>query len=167
MPHRRDLGEQALDQQAETELGRMLLRGELESRSGPPGSILALAGETYARLWRGYVATLGAPRAPTSGQGRVPACNGCPTPEERKFCLCGLRKRIFIDAFNALYDGAGTMAAHMVSSVAVHDRPSMFNNLVVLRLGLITLADHFGLTNRRRSCGNAQSASLLLKSVEP
>ena len=56
MPHRRALGEKAVDQLAESELGRLALRGELEQ-------VLATAGADYARHWRGYIASLCAPRA--------------------------------------------------------------------------------------------------------
>ena len=55
MPHRRALGEKAVDPAAESELGRMRLRGEVSEPE-------ATAGEVYARMWRGYVATLNAPR---------------------------------------------------------------------------------------------------------
>ena len=56
MPHRRALGEKAVDQLAESELGRLALRGELEP-------VLATAGADYARHWRRYIASLCAPRA--------------------------------------------------------------------------------------------------------
>src|SRR5262249_38903311 len=56
MPHRRALGEKAVHQLAESELGRLALRGELEP-------VLATAGADYARHWRGYIASLCAPRA--------------------------------------------------------------------------------------------------------
>ena len=45
MPHRHALGEKAVDQLAESELGRLALRGELEP-------VLATAGADYARHWR-------------------------------------------------------------------------------------------------------------------
>src|SRR5262249_61639368 len=51
MPHRRALGEKAVDQLAESELGRLALRGELEP-------VLATAGADYARHWRGGIARL-------------------------------------------------------------------------------------------------------------
>ena len=60
LPHRRALGEKAVDQLAESELGRLALRGELEP-------VLATARADYARHWRGYIARLCAPRAPCSG----------------------------------------------------------------------------------------------------
>jgi len=46
MPHRHALGEKAVDQLTESELGRLALRGELEP-------VLATAGADYARHWRG------------------------------------------------------------------------------------------------------------------
>ena len=45
-----------VDQLAESELGRLALRGELEP-------VLATARADYARHWRGYIASLCAPRA--------------------------------------------------------------------------------------------------------
>jgi hypothetical protein len=56
MPHRRASEEKAVDQLAESELGRLALRGELEP-------VLATAGADYAQHWRGYIASLCAPRA--------------------------------------------------------------------------------------------------------
>src|SRR5262249_29006776 len=56
MPHRRALGERAVDQLGGSELGRRALGGELEP-------VLATAGADYARHWRGYIASLCAPRA--------------------------------------------------------------------------------------------------------
>ena len=50
MPHRHALGEKAVDQLTESELGRLALRGELEP-------VLATAGAEYARHWRGYIAS--------------------------------------------------------------------------------------------------------------
>ena len=62
LPHRRALGEKAVDQLAESELGRLALRGELEP-------VLATAGADYARHWRRYIASLCAPRALVAGRG--------------------------------------------------------------------------------------------------
>jgi hypothetical protein len=75
-PHRRGLGERAVDQLAESELGRLVLLGRLSGE-------LALAGEYYAAAWRGYVATLDAPRRPYGGYGRVFDCYGCPGDHPR------------------------------------------------------------------------------------
>ena len=62
MPHRRALGEKAVDQLAESELGRLAPRGELEP-------VLATAGADYARHWRGYIASLRTPRALVARRG--------------------------------------------------------------------------------------------------
>ena len=61
MPHRRALGEKAVDQLAESELGRLALHGELEP-------MLATAGADYARHWRGYIASLCAPAPRAAGR---------------------------------------------------------------------------------------------------
>src|SRR5262245_65830261 len=79
MPHRRGLGEASTSQLAETELGRMCLRGEIEREQ-------YLAGETFAGQWRAYMSTLGGPQSPKNGHGRGFACDGCPVPESRKYC---------------------------------------------------------------------------------
>lgn len=143
MPHRRAFGDHALDQDAESELGRMVLRSQLERP-------LALAGESYASLWRGYVATLDAPRNGYRGQGRVLACYGCPSPDEQKFCLCDLRKRIYLEAYGVLISTGGG-AELLVRSVAIDDRPCPAPALPNLIGGLSALAYHFGLTKRNNS----------------
>src|SRR5262245_50685836 len=81
MPHRRGLGEQATSQLAETELGRMCLRGEISREQ-------YLAGETFAGQYQALLATLDAPRSLRNGQGRSFACDGCPAPESRRHCKC-------------------------------------------------------------------------------
>lgn len=141
MPHRRALGEHSLDQGAESELGRMVLRGEIEKP-------LALAGETYARLWLGYVATLNAPRRPWRGHGSDLACVGCPSPEERKYCLCDLKKRIWLEAFGALISTGGGIE-QLVRRVVIDDVPCREGSLPDLIRGLSALAYKFGLTTRR------------------
>jgi hypothetical protein len=143
MPHRRALGEHALDQQAESELGRLVLRGQIEPHH-------ALAGECYAKLWLGYIATLEAPRRPWRGQGRDLACNGCPTPEERKFCVCDFKKRIWFEAYKCLVATGGS-AFLLVRFVAVLDLPCPDELLPELIKGLTALAYKFGLTSRRNS----------------
>src|SRR5262245_49144644 len=70
MPHRRGLGDGATSQLAETELGRLVLRGTLTADQG-------LAGETYLALWRGYVWTLAGPRELAQGGGGGFSCGGC------------------------------------------------------------------------------------------
>ena len=142
MPHRRGLGEQALDPAAESELGRMRLRGEVSEPE-------ATAGEIYARMWRGYVSTLNAPATPGEAQGRVSACTGCPWPEDRKYCLCDLRKRIYAEAVRVLVS-TGRGVAPVVNAVVILDRQCPFQDVATLKLGLTALAEHYGLTNHRK-----------------
>jgi hypothetical protein len=142
MPHRRALGESASDPAAESELGRMRLRGEVSEPE-------ATAGEVYARMWRGYVSTLNAPATPGEAQGRVSACAGCPWPEDRKYCLCDLRRRIYAEASRVLVS-TGRGVAPVVHAVVILDRPCNLWDVAMLRLGLSALADHYGLTNHRK-----------------
>jgi len=150
MPHRRGLGEQSSDPAAESELGRMRLRGEVSEPE-------CTAGEVYARMWRGYVATLDSPRDAGLGHGQSSACVGCPAPLSRKFCICDLRKRIYAEASRVLVS-TGRGVAPIVHAVVILDRQCGFLDLPTLKLGLTGLAEHYGLltnhTNRRR---NAQS----------
>lgn len=156
MPHRRGLGEQASDPAAESELGRMRLRGEVSEPE-------ATAGEVYGRMWRGYVATLDSPRDAGVGHGQSSACIGCPAPLSRKFCICDLRKRIYAEASRVLVS-TGRGVAPVVHAVVILDRQCGFSDLLMLKLGLTALAEHYGLlTNHRNRCRNAQSA----KSVAP
>ena len=68
MPHRRGLAD-AANPLAENELGRMVLRGELEP-------LMATAGEMYRREWKGYIASLSAPRSLAVTAGAMPRCDG-------------------------------------------------------------------------------------------
>ncbi len=138
MPHRRGLGEHAVDPAAESELGRMRLRGEV---SEPEET----AGYVYARMWRGYVATLNAPATPGEAQGRVSACDGCSDPERRKYCACDLRKRIYAEAVRVLIS-TGRGVAPVVNAVVILDRACNLWDVGMLRLGLSTLASHYGLS---------------------
>jgi hypothetical protein len=137
MPHRRGLGEQALDPAAESELGRMRLRGEV---SEPEET----AGYVYARMWRGYVATLSAPRAPGVAQGAISACMGCPSPLDRKWCICDLRRRIYAEAASVLVQ-TGSGVSPVVHAVVILDRQCPFSSLELLKMGLTALAKHYGL----------------------
>ena len=143
MPHRRGLGEQSSDPAAESELGRMRLRGEI---SEPEET----AGYVYGRMWRGYVSTLDAPRTPGEGQGRVSACAGCIFPSERRWCACDLRRRIYQEAANVL-SSTGSGILPTVHAVVILDRQCHFSDLPVLKSGLSALAAHFGLVNTRKS----------------
>jgi len=143
MPHRRGLGERALDPAAESELGRMRLRGEVTEPE-------ETAGYVYGRMWRGYVSTLDAPRTPGEGQGRVSACAGCSDPYERKYCACDLRRRIYAEAARVLIStGSGVLP--IVHFVVIMDQPCPVEDLSTLKLGLTALAEHYGLVNARKS----------------
>ena len=143
MPHRRGLGEQALAPAAENELGRMGLRGELTEPE-------VTAGEVYARMWRGYVATLDSPRDAGLGHGQSSACVGCPAPLSRKFCICDLRKRIYAEAARVLV-ATGRGVAPVVHAVVILDRQCGFSDLAMLKLGLTALAEHYGLLTNHRN----------------
>jgi len=144
MPHRRGLGELATDQRAETELGRLVLRGTLDATLG-------LAGETYLALWRGYVWTLAGPRELAQGGGHGMSCGGC---EEAKHCRCWFRRKIFEEAREAL-KRSGPLVVASVWAVVVMDKPRY--DLDLLRIGLTALARHFGLIGRDK-CGQVGSA---------
>jgi hypothetical protein len=150
MPHRSGLGDRAVEQNAESELGRMVLRGELDPT-------LALAGETYARLWRGYLATLDAPRWPWRGQGRETACVGCPAPDEREFCRCDLLRRIWLEAYNAL-KSTGSGVEPLVRRVVIDDVACPWQGWGALIRGLSALAYKFGLTRRGKSARSRNSS---------
>lgn len=141
MPHRRGLGDAAVAAGAENELGRMVLRNELEPEQ-------ATAGELYERLWRGYVATIQGPPWPGRGQG-VPVCRGCESEAERRHCLCALRKRIYLSAAEVLF-ARGPGVAVAVQTVVIYDRQVPYGSLSTLKVGLGALAEHFGLDNRRK-----------------
>ena len=140
MPHRRGLGDKATDQRAETELGRMALRGELED-------VLVTAGEAYVDQWRGYLVTLVGPHALVNGQGTA-SCRGCESADERKWCACAMRQRIWFESQRVLWN-AGKRVAWLVTKVAFDDLPCPYGEVHLLRLGLQALAAHFGLTNCR------------------
>jgi hypothetical protein len=138
MPHRRGLGDKATNQLAETELGRMALRGDIDKTQ-------AVAGQTFARLWWGYIATLGGPHQLNGGGSGFDArCYNCPSIK-RKFCLCYARKRAYLDAWAVL----GIAEAMAVACVAIHNIAWPRGGWPTLRVGLDKLAVHFGLTRRR------------------
>jgi hypothetical protein len=143
MPHRKGLGEKATDQRAETELGRLVLRGALDVTQG-------LAGETYLSLWRGYVFSLAGPSELSHGGGHGFTCDGCVSLAARKWCRCEFRKRIYMEARRVLSDES-TWLLGVVSLVVLHDRPCLAGELNALRVGLSVLAQHFGLTPRANS----------------
>jgi len=145
MPHRRGLGELAVDQRAETELGRLVLRGDLDATHG-------LAGETYLALWRGYVWTLAGPRELAQGGGHGMSCGGC---EEAKHCRCWFRRKVFEEVRRVLAEVGPSVLLHTDRTV-LDDRPPIA--IALLQIGLEALARHFGLTPRQNVVlGNAAS----------
>src|SRR5262245_20185506 len=138
MPHRRALGDKAVDQLAENELGRLVLRNVISG-------IEALAGDYYAGRWRGYVATLAGPRRLGGGHLVSLDCGGCQRGEA--FCFCELRKTLWLEAHASLRR-AGWPALIAVQQVALHGMECPPERLAPLRLGLSALAQHFGLTPR-------------------
>src|SRR5262245_64131701 len=139
MPHRRGLGDLAVDQRAESELGRLVLRGQLDATQGQ-------AGETYLALWRGYVWTLAGPRELAQGDGHGFSCAGC---AEVKHCRCWFRRKAWEEARTVLWDAGGAMLLAMVEYTVLEDRPPQY--LGTLQFGLAVLARHFGLTARGNS----------------
>src|SRR5262245_14880821 len=141
MPHRRGLGEKATDQRAESELGRLVLRGDLDATLG-------LAGETYLGLWRGYVFSLGGPRELSQGGEAGFTCDGCEVP---KHCRCWFRRKVFEEAQQVLF-GCHAAVVWAVEHVVIHDYALTGRwDIHPLRAGLSALADHFGLTPRGKS----------------
>jgi hypothetical protein len=151
MPHRRGLGERAVDQRAETELGRLVLRGTLTADQG-------LAGETYLALWRGYVWTLAGPRELNQGDGHGFTCGGC---EVMQHCRCWFRRRVWEEAQQVLF-GCHAAACWAVEHVVIHNYALTGRwDIEWLRAGLDALAQHFGLTPRAKSSyQNAASQEL-------
>ena len=141
MPHRRGLGEAAIDPHAESELGRMLLRGDL----GDHGKALELAGATYGRLWRNYLITLAGPKAMLNGGGGGLTCGGCQTEEERRYCRCTMRKNIFHEAERVVF-GAGPGIGTAVQVTVCDDQPA--DRIDLLVAGLTALGEHFGLLTK-------------------
>jgi hypothetical protein len=149
MPHRRNF-KHPEDQLAENELGRMVLRGELDP-------LLGQAGQEYARVWRDYLATLEAPRrARIAEGGAIFDCGGCLGQVGTQFCECEKRKRKWLDASRVLRQ-VGHGPTIWVHAVALNDEQCPFERLEMLRLGLAALASHFGLRSRLTKKPNRRS----------
>ena len=144
-PHRAGLGDCAADQKAESELGRLALRGQISA-------LQYLAGQRYAAQWRAYLSTLDGPRrlGGNGGHGRVSCCLGCPTADDREKCACDLAKRSWRRSTFALA-AAGPEAVQMIARVACWDVPCPPWALGVLRSGLDALAESLGLTSKIKS----------------
>jgi hypothetical protein len=139
-PHRRGLGDKVLDQRAESQLGRLYLREALTE-------VQLLAAERYAALWRGYLGTLDGPVWPGRGQGRVSACDGCPSARARKTCACALASRSWRRCWDRLTLGG---CAVLVTQVACYDAVCAPQHFPLFCTGLDALAFELGLTNQRK-----------------
>ena len=149
-PHRAGLGDRAADQRAESELGRMAIRGEISP-------IQYLAGQRYAAQWRAYVATLDGPRWPWRGPGRGQTCTGCSDLTPQAKCACEAARRQWERTWNVLmHAGVNTLVAIVVTN----DMPCPPGQLPALRVALDELAWQLGLTTRSKSdFGYASSQS--------
>jgi hypothetical protein len=128
MPHRREVAPEIRhDPMAETKLGRLRLVGRITVPQYD-------AGVKYRDIVGRYRAAICAPR------GIATPTRGGEMSDEMALDL----KQKYDAAFEALEGGAGNRAARAVAHVAVYDRPDF--NMDDLRLGLSTLAAHFGLT---------------------
>ena len=144
-PHRQGLGDRAVDAAAESELGRLALRGQISA-------LQYLAGQRYAAQWRAYLATLDGPRrlGSNGGHGGDSHCLGCPTASDREKCACDLARRLWRRSTFALA-AAGPEAVQMIARVACWDVPCPPWALPVLICGLDALAESLGLTTRNKS----------------
>ena len=141
-PHRQGLGDRAADQLAESEIGRLVLRGAITP-------LQHLAAQTYGRQWRTYLATLDGPRwTGRGGTGRVLACGGCPTKGDITKCACGLASRLWRRSWDAL---ERVDAACLVTDAVAYDVPVAVADRPQLRAGLDELVFELGLTTRRKS----------------
>ena len=141
-PHRKGLGERVADQIAESEIGRMVIRGQVTA-------LQHLAGQTYARQWRTYLATLDGPRwTGKGGTGRVLACGGCPTKGDVSKCACGLAARLWRRSWDAMQR---VDAASLVTDLVAYEVPVSRTDLPLLCAGLDELVFELGLTSARKS----------------
>jgi hypothetical protein len=108
-----------------------------------------LAGQTYGRQWRTYLATLDGPRwTGKGGGGRVRACQGCPTAGDVTKCACGLAARLWRRSWDALNR---VDAACLVTDLIAYEVPCAKSDLPLLCAGLDELIFELGLTSSRKS----------------
>jgi hypothetical protein len=140
MPHRRGVKD-PLDQRAETELGRMELRGEIAREQ-------ALAGLEYGRVYRAYLATLSGPKRPNaSGHGTLLDCGGCLGMVGTQMCICERRKRAWMAAAAVI---AGPQMRVTLALVLEDKKPASSFECESLSIALWALAHHFGLTKSKK-----------------
>jgi hypothetical protein len=154
-PHRIRLPEALrADEKAESELGRLNLFYRISKRTAGnrPGITDEQyeAGRRYAVLVGAYLAAAGAPRA-TAGNGHGSheclsgACEKCQQTVER---YMRAHESIGRACMGIPRTCRHTHAA--VNWVVIDDNLCNAEQLEYLKLGLSALADHFGLTNRRK-----------------
>jgi hypothetical protein len=152
-PHRKGLGEQAADQLAESVLGRLCLSGHLSK-------LQHLAGITYGRQWRTYLATLDGPRwTGKGGTGRVNPCEGCDGAQAPLKCACGLAARLWRRSWDAM---ERVDAAALVTDLVAYEVPVLRRDLPLLRAGLDELVFELGLSNSRRLTSSGKSVGKLM-----
>lgn len=140
-PSRADLPEPVrLAPEAETEFGKVYLRGQITDHQ-------YRAGMLYARIVSKYRAVIEGPNpSPTSIAGTQAAGGGLSYMDPAEAVS---RKERYDGAFMAVFD-AGQKAARAVARHAVyHHKLAHPDDLKYLRLGLSALATHFGLTGVR------------------
>lgn len=157
-PHRRQVpAADRMSEKAESELGRMLLRGLLADNPRAPVRDRDLerersrceAGERYAVIVGQYRAVIEAPRA-TSGAGRGFDCAPDLCRAYPAECECLVRRRRYDGAFEAVAGLPGQphrrRIAWAVAQVAVFDRAIQAQDIPYLISGLDALDRHFCLT---------------------
>ncbi len=133
MPHRRTVpAEDRHDHRAESELGRMAMRGQVTATQFD-------AGRRFQAITAAYHAVIGAPAwlGATTGkayQCRAEAiCDPCECKRRQDQCEAAVRQL------------QRHLALHAVMQVAVHDQSCPRGWSDSLRLGLDVLARHFGM----------------------
>lgn len=129
-----------MSEKAESPLGRLNLRGVITDQQ-------LEAGRRYAVITGAYRGSIGAPHGTAGGGGY--GCGGdC---IDVRLCECLRRKLAYDLAYESLWD-AGQRAAKAVAHVAVRECEPEAGQIGHLLCGLSALVEHFGLTNRGKSC---------------
>lgn len=160
-PHRRAIHEHdRLAQEAESPIGRMLLKGQLDRKSDHTGEEPRdryNAASLYAAAVGAYRSSIGAPVS-TGGSGRGYPCEPVGCAIDSSGCECLLRRVKYNLAYEALAK-AGRRAIWAVNEAVVHRRavdPVMMPYVVA---GLDELVTHFGLMRKRQRQREAAEAS--------
>lgn len=138
--HRDGLPEgQIMDARAATAFGRLNLNGFISD-------VQHQAGLRYIVVVGEYRASIGIPDT-GNREGKGYACLG---ERNCEYCECRRRKRRYDDAYEAVIK-VGPRVARVVSHKVIYDQSCGKLEMNLLRMGLDALADHFRLTNRRKS----------------